>query len=68
MFANRVCKRTALTETNGHTGENVDYHRKNRESENGVLQGESYYIKLHKYAFYQLQTYIIALRNYFIVH
>jgi hypothetical protein len=24
---------------------------------------ESYYIKLHKYAFYQLQTYIIALRN-----
>jgi hypothetical protein len=40
MFANRVCKRTALTETDGHTGENVDYKRKNRESENGVLQGQ----------------------------
>ena len=40
MFANRVCKRTALTEINGHTGENVDYQRKNRKSENGVLQGQ----------------------------
>ena len=40
VFANRVCKRTALTEINGHTGEYVDYQRKNRESENGVLQGQ----------------------------
>ena len=57
VFANRVCKRTALTEINGHTGEYVDYQRKNTESENGVLQGQqrTTFLIRSRYKFFHLR-------------
>jgi hypothetical protein len=38
-------KRTALTEIDGHTGENVDYQRKFKGTENGVLHRTTFLIR-----------------------
>jgi hypothetical protein len=42
---NRVGKRTALTEIDGHAGENVDYQRKFKGTENGVLHRTTFLIR-----------------------
>ena len=39
VFANRVCKRTALTEINGHTGEYVDYQGKTENQKMASCKG-----------------------------